>query len=232
VFKGLGSCCLILAVTSTPAELAGLSHRIGYIKSGHDADLVIWDSHPLALGATPNQVFIDGIPQLSKPFVLQKPPGFQTVPKTPDFEKEASDTVRYDGLPPLKPTKRTDSAVTFVNVQSMWTKGSSGAVESLLVAQNGRPGVVVVRGGAIQCFGGATQCITSEQGDIIDLHGGSISPGLVSFGSGLGLVEIPPEVSTSDGYILDPISDKVPSLLKDVEIRAVDGLVFDGRNVL
>ena len=227
----LFSCRSILAVTSTPAELAGLSHRIGYLKAGHDADLVIWDSHPLALGATPNQVFIDGIPQLEKPFVVQKSPSFQSAPDTPNFDKEASDAVRYDGLPPLKPAKRTDGAVTFVNIQSMWTKGSSGVVESL-VARYGQPGVVVVQGGSIQCFGDVSQCLIPGEGDVIDLRGGSISPGLVSFGSGLGLVEIPPESSTNDGYILDPISDKLPSLLKDVEIRAVDGLLFGGRNSL
>ena len=39
-------------------------------------DIVIWDWHPLALGATPRQVYIDGIPQLEKPQELNKPPKF------------------------------------------------------------------------------------------------------------------------------------------------------------
>ena len=38
--------------------------------------IVIWDSHPLALGATPRQVYIDGIPQLEKPQELNKPSKF------------------------------------------------------------------------------------------------------------------------------------------------------------
>ena len=61
---------------------------------GWDADLVIWDSHPLALGATPIQVIIDGIPQLPARFVVEKPHSFQVVPKVPNFDKEADQTVR------------------------------------------------------------------------------------------------------------------------------------------
>ena len=38
--------------------------------------IVIWDSHPLALGATPRQVYIDGIPQLEKSQELNKPSKF------------------------------------------------------------------------------------------------------------------------------------------------------------
>ena len=50
-------------------------------------DFIIWDSHPLALGATPRQVYIDGIPQLEKPQELNKPSKFQTLPKTPTGTK-------------------------------------------------------------------------------------------------------------------------------------------------
>ncbi|OAD08016.1 hypothetical protein MUCCIDRAFT_129278, partial [Mucor lusitanicus CBS 277.49] len=50
------------AVTSVPANAIGLGHRIGSLKVGYDADLVIWDRDPLALGATPLQVFVDGVP--------------------------------------------------------------------------------------------------------------------------------------------------------------------------
>ena len=60
---------------------------------GWDADLVIWDSHPLSLGATPKQVIIDGIPQLPTPYIVEKPDAFQVAPKVPNFDKEAKETV-------------------------------------------------------------------------------------------------------------------------------------------
>ncbi|KAJ5517788.1 hypothetical protein N7453_000210 [Penicillium expansum] len=52
------------AVTSVPARSIQQDHRIGYARPGYDADLVIWDDHPLQVGATPTQVFIDGRPVL------------------------------------------------------------------------------------------------------------------------------------------------------------------------
>jgi hypothetical protein len=44
----------------------GLGHRVGSLKPGYDADVVIWDRNPLSLGAAPLQVFVDGIPQFEK----------------------------------------------------------------------------------------------------------------------------------------------------------------------
>jgi imidazolonepropionase-like amidohydrolase len=37
-----------------------IGHRVGYTRAGYDADLIVWDSHPLSVGATALNVFIDG----------------------------------------------------------------------------------------------------------------------------------------------------------------------------
>ena len=71
--------------------------------------------------------------------------------------------------------------------------------------------------------------------EVVDLKGGSLAPGLTSYGSPLGLVEIRLEPSTNDVTVLDPLVDgNLPSILgKDAAIiRAVDGLQFQGRNTL
>lgn len=34
--------------------------RLGFVRPGYDGDLVIWNRHPLQVGATPLEVFIDG----------------------------------------------------------------------------------------------------------------------------------------------------------------------------
>lgn len=49
------------SITSVPAKALGLGHRVGSLKVGYDADVVIWDRNPLALGAAPLQVFVDGV---------------------------------------------------------------------------------------------------------------------------------------------------------------------------
>lgn len=200
-------------------------------------DLVIWDSHPLALGATPTQVFIDGIPQLSQPYVTRKPNVFQHTPAVPNFDKEAKAAVDYEGLPPLKSKKAGSELVLFTNVKSVFTRSGFEITETFSVQDNEELGIVVVRDGKIVCSGSSAACFTSSlahEAEIIDLRGGSISPGLTTFGSPLGLVEIDAEASTNDGLVFDPLVDRVPSIVGGdaALVRAVDGLQFGGRNAL
>ncbi|THU96122.1 hypothetical protein K435DRAFT_966103 [Dendrothele bispora CBS 962.96] len=126
-YYGLQPGLAIASVTSTPADRAGVGWRVGRIGVGYDADLVLWDTHPLALGATPVQVWIDQIPQLpfaSDPFahtdstgtssasdpedngqphvITNKPSRFQELPKVPDWTKERKEVVKWDGEPPLE----------------------------------------------------------------------------------------------------------------------------------
>ena len=79
------------------------------------ADIVLWDSHPLALGSTPQQVWIDGIPQLTNPRTLTKSTAFQHLPNVPNFDKEAKETLKHDGLPPLEPKSSLKDTVIFAN---------------------------------------------------------------------------------------------------------------------
>ncbi|KAK8155997.1 hypothetical protein IWX90DRAFT_494327 [Phyllosticta citrichinensis] len=64
---GLPYHAALAGVTSAPAELLGLGERIGKIKPGFDADIVLWDSDPLSVGAAPVQVWIDGTAQYEDP---------------------------------------------------------------------------------------------------------------------------------------------------------------------
>ncbi len=50
-----------LMVTLNPAKLLGLDDRMGSIKVGKDADLVIWSENPLSVNAICEQTFIDGV---------------------------------------------------------------------------------------------------------------------------------------------------------------------------
>ncbi|CAI4213309.1 unnamed protein product [Parascedosporium putredinis] len=63
----------LASVTTAPAERLGLGSRLGKVKPGFDADVVVWDSDPLSLGASPVQVWIDGVAQYENPVELEKP---------------------------------------------------------------------------------------------------------------------------------------------------------------
>src|SRR5690554_1493509 len=47
-------------VTLNPAKLLHLDDRMGSLKKGKDADVVIWTDHPLSINAQVSKTFIDG----------------------------------------------------------------------------------------------------------------------------------------------------------------------------
>jgi hypothetical protein len=182
-------------------------------------------------------VFIDGISQLQSPHTLQKPSAFQSVPKVPDFTKEARDAVKYDGLPPLVVKNVSSDLVFFTNVKSVYGRVAHGVKELFLADESESIGVVLVRSGSIVCSGMFESCASFadlSDAQMVDLHGGSISPGLLSFGSPLGLQEIEQEPSTNDGVVFDPLLVQTPKIYGgDIPVvRAVDGLSFLSRDAL
>ncbi|KDQ57532.1 hypothetical protein JAAARDRAFT_35246 [Jaapia argillacea MUCL 33604] len=238
-YYGLPENLALASVTSTPAGVMGMDHRIGYLKGGWDADVVMWDSHPLALGATPAQVFIDGIAQLEQPYTFSKPDNFQKVPKVPNFDKQAADAVKFDGLPPLEPKKADSDYVLFTNVRSVFTSDAEGVRESFSANEVSENGVVLVDKGRVVCSGSRTTCaefalVDEVNVQMVDLKNGTVIPGLVSFGSPLGLEHIDQEDSTNDGWVFDPLAGAMPKILgSDGGItRAVDGLQFASRDAL
>ncbi len=48
------------AITINAAEILGIDNRVGSIREGKDADLVIWDGHPFALQSRVDYTVIDG----------------------------------------------------------------------------------------------------------------------------------------------------------------------------
>ena len=48
------------AITLNPAQTLGIDHLKGQLKEGHDADIVIWDLHPLDLQASTVRVYVKG----------------------------------------------------------------------------------------------------------------------------------------------------------------------------
>ncbi|KAF8750694.1 Carbohydrate esterase family 9 protein [Rhizoctonia solani] len=216
------------------AEVAGFGHRLGRVQNGYDADIVVWDSHPLTLGATPKQLYIDGIAQLSDPVVVSKPSTFQRIPATPNWGKAPQEAVEYDGLPPIQSNSGKDQsqAVVFTRVKDVWTSSSGELQLQSLPADS----VVVVSSGRITCVGSASRCSSSlSNTKVVDLAHGSLSPGLISFGAPLGLEEISAESSTNDGTVPDPFDENgVPKVAggDDLVVRAIDGLSFAGRDTL
>ena len=232
----------LASVTSAPAAVAGLSHRLGTLRPGMDADVVLWDSHPLRLGATPVAVWIDGIPQPlgTEIDVLvgkgKEEPEWREPPKVPDWNQERQEALKWDGLPPLKVDQVSDTVV-FANVSAVLERGAEGIQHMFRTsAVDQTKGVVIVHGGKITCAGIDNACnsLIPHRARIVDLDGGILAPAFISFGSNLGLQEIPHEPSTGDGLHLDPFVVNIPEVLGDPGgiVQAADALEFQTRNAL
>jgi len=59
-------------VTINPAKLLHLDKRVGSIKEGKDADLVLWDNHPLSVYAKAEKTIIEGVVYFDKEQDKQK----------------------------------------------------------------------------------------------------------------------------------------------------------------
>lgn len=247
-YYGLPANLALASVTTTPATAAGLSHRIGFLREGSDADVVLWDTHPLQLGATPVKVWIDGV--LEVPVAVEKGgsehsvpvgkgkehPGWQEVPEVPNWDKERLKTIEWEGLPPLGGIQVRDTVV-FTNVSELWVRHpEDGIVQQFDAGLSPKEQVVVVNSGEVVCMGSSDSCIGFITSDSkhTDLRGGVISPGLTSFGSCLGLQEIEGEASTGPGKSFDALVADVPGIVGDIGAmeRASDALVFQTRNAL
>ncbi|KAJ8118697.1 hypothetical protein OPT61_g384 [Boeremia exigua] len=201
---GLPYHAALAGVTSAPAELLGLGHRIGKIKPGFDADIVVWDSDPLTVGATPVQVWIDGAKQFSDPIELKKP---------------VAPTVRpNEGLAEEYKPKEVKGIVIYKGISRVHNSFLPDGMEI-----SGDAMVAIASDGKLACVGTCTSELAGLQStpfQTIHLKDGHLTPPLVAFGTSLGLAEIDAERDTHDGpYLEEGIS------------FALDGLSFGGKQL-
>ena len=203
--NGLPYHAALASVTSASADLLGLGHKIGKIKPGFDADIVVWDSDPLSAGATPVQVWIDGAKQFSDPIELKKP---ILPPVAPDLE----------GTRELE-RKDLEDVLVFTGIAHVHHDIFS------VSADEKHSSVAIVSNGTLSCVGPCTSELraieSSERSPrTIHLKNGYLTSPLTAFGTALGLQEIDAENDTHDG---PPPRDRIT--------LASEGLSFGGKQL-
>ena len=198
---GLPYHAALAAVTTAPAERLGFENRLGKIKPGFDADVVVWDSDPLSVGATPVQLWIDGAAQFEKPVELDKPDPKLIVP-----DEKLSHIVE-------EPTLVED--VVFTGLSALLTSEQ-------LTSSVGATSSVVISKGRIVCTGDCTTELKAARDSnttIVELQDGYLAGSLTAFGGTLGLNAIDAESGTDNGD--DGLTFS----------RAEDGLVLDNKKL-
>ncbi|KAJ6785803.1 hypothetical protein PWT90_06936 [Aphanocladium album] len=198
------------AVTSIPAAAIEQDHRVGYCRSGYDADIVVWDDHPLNRGATPLQVFIDGIAQLNDTTVEKSTGSSWTGISTSSKPRQVSPQLRYE----LEDKIRNETCQTVMGANGNIIIAGVSRVflqdypELAATTSATEPGQiqVILREGKIVCAGTSEQCkgyradIEARQGyAAVHLTNGHVAPGMSALTNSLGAREIATDPSTGDG---------------------------------
>ncbi|KAI8628102.1 amidohydrolase [Xylariaceae sp. FL1651] len=193
----------LASVTTAPAERLGLGQRLGKIKPGFDADIVVWDSDPLSVGAAPVQVWIDGTAQFDDPIELQKP--FETESNIPrDIPIRTEDSISTDEL-------------IITGIVKSFTRSRSSSL-----ARGTRNISAVISKGQLFCLGACTEELQAAQSlgaRHLSLQNGYITKPFTAFGSLVGLNEIDAEDITDNGGSPEVFS------------RGVDGLTLDSKKL-
>ena len=223
---GLKESLAIASLTSVPAKAIGMDHRIGYVRVGYDADVVIWDAYPLSLGAVPVQVFIDGVELFDAKIAEKKLEGefnpAEGIPRQREWDE--TEVMNMDG--PKKELEKKDFVAT--GIKKAYIRGE-GRLETLSATSESL--TMVVRNGSITCLSSSCEpemhSANSDGVPIRHLNNGYILPGLTLLSPSHGLAEIVSERTTLDGLV---DSSKDPKDTKSV-IYAKDGLTFGGKHL-
>ncbi|PHH63519.1 hypothetical protein CDD81_5800 [Ophiocordyceps australis] len=211
---GLPYHAALASVTSAPANELGLGQRLGKVKPGFDADVVVWDSDPLSVGATPMQVWIDGRAQFEEPFVLDKP---NRGPIKPDESLQQIDDDDDD-----EPVEAKHAVFTGVEKVLLEQDYGSQDGHSIFDKTLTKTFNAVVTDGKLSCIGACTaqvQAATAAGAPTSHLRNGYITHSLTGAAGLLGLNDIDAEPSTENGNNAEKFT------------RAVDALQLGGKKL-
>lgn len=149
------------SVTSIPAKALGLDHRVGSLKPGYDADVVIWDRSPLALAATPLQVFIDGVSLFDDPVI--------------ENEQHQQSTINNDAAAAAEDVNIAIDAFNSMHGESSFVLSNVGRIMLGKDVIEG-PAQLTVINGTIACADQDCRMTMDANMPTIDLKGGHVIP--------------------------------------------------------
>ena len=208
---GLSEDEALALVTINPAKQLRIDNRVGSLEVGKDADVVIWNHHPLSSYAIAERVYIDGqkyydrrddqkrLTELAKEkeTLVNAERRERRSPSTTDGDgtgKDSSDVPADPGRLQVvaadlgRPQGGASSAPTRVDAVRPMTKGIL-AITNAKIFPVARPpierGTIVMRDGIIESVGANVSVPAGAQ--VIDAAGGEVYPGFIDTRSTLGL---------------------------------------------
>jgi len=181
-------------VTINPAKQLRIDARVGSLEAGKDADVVIWNKHPLSTYAIVDRVYIDGQQYYDRQgeerrmtdagrekgtlTAAEGRPSTATpqTPQTPQGAEETFGSVAPVAAPPAQPAPAGSQVVAITNARIFPISGP--VIER---------GTLVVRGNRIEALGANVAVPSGAQ--VIDAKGGDLYPGFIDARTSIGLDE-------------------------------------------
>jgi imidazolonepropionase-like amidohydrolase len=182
-------------VTINPAKQLKIEARVGSLEAGKDADVVIWNKHPLSTYAIVDRVYIDGQQYYDR---------LAEERRLTDAGKEKGTLVSAEGrtapsTAPQTPQPRASqsqeetfgSVAPVARAQGPAASGPATAITNARIFPISGPpierGTIVIRGNRIEALGANVAVPPGAQ--VIDAKGGEVYPGFIDARTSVGLNE-------------------------------------------
>ena len=178
-------------VTLNPAKQLRIENRVGSIEVGKDADLAVWNHHPLSTFAIVERTYIDGIVYYDR---------VKDEQRAANVESEKALLLGRQGGSGAAPAAETPAAGTAqarpavpaekFNVR-LNTNGPAWAITNARIVPVSGPvvekGTIVIKGNRIEAVGAGVSVPAGAK--VVDGTGLSVYPGFIDAGTDLGLNE-------------------------------------------
>jgi imidazolonepropionase-like amidohydrolase len=186
-------------VTINPAKQLRVDSRVGSLEAGKDADVVIWNKHPLSTYAIVDRVYIDGQQYYDRLGEERRLTDARTEKGTLTAAEARSGTAAPQASPQPRTTQQSADGIRqpadevpglgFSEVQP--ATGPVTAITNARIYPISAPvidrGTIVIRGNRIEAVGANVAVPTGAQ--VIDAKGGEVYPGFIDARTTLGLNE-------------------------------------------
>ncbi len=192
----------IALVTLNPAKQLRIDDRVGSLVVGKDADVAIFDGHPLSGSARNVMTLVDGEVRFADPTRVRVVDGTEAWLTRPGKDADAPPSPSpFAGLP-----RRPGSKLPATPPAPPGASGAKGSLYAIVGAtvhpMNGpaiADGVVVIRDGLIEAIGPRGQVTPPRGAHVVQARGHHVWPGMIDGGTTLGLTEIGSVSGSQDG---------------------------------
>jgi imidazolonepropionase-like amidohydrolase len=224
---GLSEDEALATVTINPAKQLRIDNRVGSLEAGKDADVTVWNRHPLSTYAIVERVFIDGTvyydrrAEEGRLTALRKEKSTlaaaeqssarpsasapQEPPKSGDEKQDSSAGDRSAGGPRVNEGEARAAGTSGTIAQAKPAAGPVIAITNAVIHPITRPdierGTIVLRGSKIEALGANVAVPAGAK--VIDAAGSHVYPGFINARTQMGLNEPGPRGFEDVAEMLD-----------------------------